>query len=69
FTHLLMESFDLATQRNLSRSHPVYKLLEPHFLYLMAINSLALDRLINEDGWVQEVMNYGQKGMLNLIVK
>ncbi|KAI8773419.1 arachidonate 12-lipoxygenase 12R-type [Biomphalaria glabrata] len=62
-----MESFDLATQRNLSSSHPVYKLLEPHFLFLMAINSLALTELINKGGWVDEGMNYGRTGMLQLI--
>ncbi|KAK0064895.1 allene oxide synthase-lipoxygenase protein [Biomphalaria pfeifferi] len=67
FTHLLMESFDLATQRNLSSSHPVYKLLEPHFLFLMAINSLALTELINKGGWVDVGMNYGRTGMLQLI--
>ncbi|KAH9509995.1 Arachidonate 12-lipoxygenase, 12R-type [Bulinus truncatus] len=69
FTHLLMESFSLATQRNLSHSHPVYKILEPHFLYIMAINSLAVTQLVNDGGWVDMTMNYGNKGMYALIVK
>jgi arachidonate 5-lipoxygenase len=38
-THLLMEGVTVATHRNLSQSHPIFKLLAPHFLYLIAINS------------------------------
>ncbi|KAI8798285.1 allene oxide synthase-lipoxygenase protein [Biomphalaria glabrata] len=69
FTHLLMESFCLATQRNLSHSHPVYKILAPHFLNLVAINSLAVSELISEGGWVDKAMNYGNQGMYALVAK
>ncbi|KAH9509998.1 Arachidonate 12-lipoxygenase, 12R-type [Bulinus truncatus] len=69
FTHLLMESFSLATQRNLSHSHPVFKILAPHFLYIMAINSLAVSELVSDGGWVDRTMNYGNKGMYALVVK
>ncbi|XP_055894547.1 allene oxide synthase-lipoxygenase protein-like isoform X2 [Biomphalaria glabrata] len=69
FTHLLMESFSLATQRNLSHSHPVYKILAPHFLNIIAINSLAVSELVSDGGWVDQTMNYGNKGMYALVVK
>ncbi|KAH9509997.1 hypothetical protein Btru_044803 [Bulinus truncatus] len=69
FTHLLMESFSLATQRNLSHSHPVHKILAPHLLYIMAINSLAVTELVSDGGWVDRTMNYGNKGMYALVVK
>ncbi|KAK7499503.1 hypothetical protein BaRGS_00009155 [Batillaria attramentaria] len=39
-THLLMESFCLATHRHLDVSHPVFRLLWPHFHFLMAINAI-----------------------------
>ncbi|KAH9509992.1 hypothetical protein Btru_044797 [Bulinus truncatus] len=68
-THLLMESFSLATQRNLSHSHPVYKILAPHFLNIIAINSLAVTELVSDGGWVDRTMNYGNKGMYALVVK
>ncbi|OWF44214.1 Allene oxide synthase-lipoxygenase protein [Mizuhopecten yessoensis] len=67
FTHLLMEGCALATHRNLSQSHPIFKLLAPHFLYLIAINGLALTTLINSDGWVQNTMAIGIDGMFELI--
>ncbi|KAK6976133.1 allene oxide synthase-lipoxygenase protein [Biomphalaria glabrata] len=69
FTHLLIESFSLATQRHLSHSHPVYKILAPHFLNLVAINNLAVSELVSDGGWVDKTMNYGNKGMYALVVK
>ncbi|XP_021364169.1 arachidonate 5-lipoxygenase-like isoform X2 [Mizuhopecten yessoensis] len=39
-THLLMEGIDVVTHRNLAKTHPIFKLLAPHFLYLLAINTL-----------------------------
>ncbi|XP_074661810.1 allene oxide synthase-lipoxygenase protein-like isoform X2 [Tubulanus polymorphus] len=39
FTHLLMEGAAICSHRNISPSHPVFKLLAPHFFNIMAINS------------------------------
>ena len=39
YTHLIMEGVCVAFHRNLSQSHPLFKLLAPHFLYLIAINT------------------------------
>ncbi|XP_059160839.1 polyunsaturated fatty acid 5-lipoxygenase-like [Physella acuta] len=69
FTHLLMEGFSLATHRHLSISHPMYKILAPHFLNLHAINSLALSELLADGGWVDKTMNYGNKGMYELMLR
>ncbi|KAK6172838.1 hypothetical protein SNE40_016418 [Patella caerulea] len=66
-THLLMEGVTVATHRNLSQSHPVFKFLAPHFLYLIAINTRGLEILVSEGGWVDKVMNTGIKGMFELI--
>ena len=38
FTHLIAESFCVVTHRQLSPSHPIFRLLAPHFLFLLAIN-------------------------------
>ncbi|GAB1603283.1 arachidonate 5-lipoxygenase-like [Argonauta hians] len=67
FTHLLMEGIVIATKRNISLSHPIYKLLAPHTLYLLAINSRGLMLLISEGGWVDCTMNIGTAGMFELI--
>lgn len=68
-THLLMEGVTVATHRNLSQSHPIFKLLAPHFLYLIAINTRGLELLISDGGWVDKTMNFGNKGLFALIVK
>ena len=39
FTHLLMEGVVVSMHRQISQTHPIFKLLAPHFLYLIAINS------------------------------
>ena len=38
FTHLIMEGIAVVTNRELSQSHPIFRLLAPHFLFLLAIN-------------------------------
>ncbi|XP_005095778.2 allene oxide synthase-lipoxygenase protein [Aplysia californica] len=66
-THLLMEGVTVATHRNLSQSHPIFKVLAPHFLYLIAINSRGLEVLVSDGGWVDKTMNYGNAGLFELI--
>lgn len=67
FTHLLMEGVVVCTHRNLSPSHPVFKLLAPHFLFLLAINARGLEKLVSPGGWVDRSMTQGVKGIFNLI--
>lgn len=69
YTHLIMEPICLGTHRSLSPSHPIFRLLAPHFLYLMAINSRGLELLISPGGWVDKCMTLGCKGMFSLIVR
>ncbi|KAK4378958.1 hypothetical protein RND71_000820 [Anisodus tanguticus] len=49
-THAVIEPFIIATNRQLSVLHPIYKLLHPHFRDTMYINALARQLLINADG-------------------
>ncbi|KAH3775251.1 hypothetical protein DPMN_176651 [Dreissena polymorpha] len=49
FTHIVMEGFVIAVHRHLSQSHPVFKLLAPHFLYLIAINERGVGALLEEE--------------------
>uniref|UniRef100_A0A1W7RAZ7 Arachidonate 15-lipoxygenase B n=1 Tax=Hadrurus spadix TaxID=141984 RepID=A0A1W7RAZ7_9SCOR len=69
FTHLLMEGVVVCTHRNLSPSHPLFKLMAPHFLFLLAINSRGLSKLISPGGWVDKTMSVGTAGMFQLIAK
>lgn len=67
FTHLIMEGVAVVTHRQLSQSHPVFKLLAPHFLYLIAINSRAVDKLMCPSGWIEDTMAIGVEGFHELI--
>jgi len=49
-THAVMEPFAIATNRQLSVTHPVHKLLHPHYRDTMTINALARQTLINGGG-------------------
>ncbi|XP_033121628.1 arachidonate 5-lipoxygenase-like, partial [Anneissia japonica] len=66
-THLLVESIAAATHCCLSPSHPIFRLLAPHFLYLIAINKIALVALIEPDGWVDKAMTIGRLGMFEIV--
>ncbi|XP_038060325.1 allene oxide synthase-lipoxygenase protein-like [Patiria miniata] len=67
FTHLICETMAVAANRCLSPSHPIFKLLAPHFLYVMAINSFALVTLIDPGGLVDQNINAGSQGFVELI--
>ncbi len=56
WTHLVIEPFVVCTQRNLSKSHQLYKLLVPHFEGTIFINNLAASKLIAPDGQVDEIL-------------
>jgi linoleate 9S-lipoxygenase len=49
-THAVMEPFVIATNRQLSVTHPVHKLLLPHYRDTMNINSNARQMLVNAGG-------------------
>ncbi|KAE8677673.1 Linoleate 9S-lipoxygenase 5 [Hibiscus syriacus] len=49
-THAVIEPFIIASNRQLSVVHPIYKLLHPHFRDTMNINALARQILINAGG-------------------
>ncbi|KAF3653017.1 putative linoleate 9S-lipoxygenase 5 [Capsicum annuum] len=52
-THAVVEPFVIATTRQLSVMHPIYKLLHPHFRDTMFINAFARQTLINACGIVE----------------
>ncbi|XP_782245.3 allene oxide synthase-lipoxygenase protein [Strongylocentrotus purpuratus] len=66
-THMVGESVVIATHRYLAPSHPIFRLLAPHFLYLLAINDKALDDLMAKGGFADKNMNIGAVGMVGII--
>ncbi|XP_058729965.1 linoleate 13S-lipoxygenase 2-1, chloroplastic-like isoform X2 [Vicia villosa] len=52
-THCSTEPYIIATNRQLSAMHPIYRLLLPHFRYTLEINALAREKLINVDGIIE----------------
>ncbi|CAG7889522.1 unnamed protein product [Brassica rapa] len=55
-THAVIEPFIIASNRQLSVVHPIYKLLHPHFRDTMNINALARHVLINSDGVLERTV-------------
>ncbi|XP_019200459.1 PREDICTED: lipoxygenase 6, chloroplastic [Ipomoea nil] len=62
-THASMEPYIIATQRQLSSMHPIYKLLRPHMRYTMEINALARQSLINGGGIIEACFSPGKYAM------
>jgi len=55
-THLAMEAFAIATPRQLPATHPVYRLLRPHFRFLLAINTRGNAILLGEGAAIDKLM-------------
>ncbi|KAL5055440.1 hypothetical protein RYX36_036122 [Vicia faba] len=62
-THACMEPYIIATHRQLSSMHPIYKLLHPHLRYTMEINALARQNLINGGGVIEACFSPGKYAM------
>ncbi|KAK2995286.1 hypothetical protein RJ640_013495 [Escallonia rubra] len=62
-THAVTEPFIIATNRQLSVLHPVYKLLHPHFRDTMNINALGRQTLINAGGILERTVFPGKFAM------
>nr|XP_006811942.1 PREDICTED: allene oxide synthase-lipoxygenase protein-like isoform X2 [Saccoglossus kowalevskii] len=62
-SHFIMESIAVCTHRNLSSSHPIFKILAPHFVHLMAVNNRALSYILNPGGWMDTNTNIGIVGL------
>ena len=66
-THLAMEAFAIATPRQLPTSHPLYRLLRPHFQFLLAINNRGNTVLLGEGAAIDNLMAPTRKASLGLI--
>lgn len=62
-THAVMEPFVIATNRQLSVVHPIYKLLHPHFRDTMDINAVARQILLNAEGLLEKTVFPGKYSM------
>eukprot|EP00753_Platysulcus_tardus_P015866 PLAT5320.1.p1 GENE.PLAT5320.1~~PLAT5320.1.p1 ORF type:complete len:725 (-),score=393.27 PLAT5320.1:96-2198(-) len=62
-THAVMEPFAVATHRQLSCMHPVFKLLLPHLKGTIAINALASDTLVAPGGIIETVFMLGKNSI------
>ncbi|KAH9327971.1 hypothetical protein KI387_000079, partial [Taxus chinensis] len=62
-THAVVEPFIIATHRNMSKLHPIHKLLVPHFRNTMDINRAARQSLINAGGVIEKCFSAGPFGM------
>lgn len=59
----MTEPYIIATNRQLSAMHPIYRLLHPHFRYTMAINAEARQSLINANGIIEMGFSPGKYSM------
>ncbi|RYR36021.1 hypothetical protein Ahy_A10g051084 isoform C [Arachis hypogaea] len=59
-THACMEPFIIAAHRQMSVTHPIFKLLKPHMKCTLQINALAREALINGGGIIESDFSSGR---------
>ncbi|KAK3755758.1 hypothetical protein QZH41_019984, partial [Actinostola sp. cb2023] len=67
YTHLLIESVAIATHRNLSPSHPVFRLLAPFIRDIIPINCFEINELLSPGFWIDKCTSLGSQGTLDLL--
>ncbi|XP_060566730.1 polyunsaturated fatty acid 5-lipoxygenase-like [Ruditapes philippinarum] len=67
FTHLKMEGVVAITHLQIYIKNPIYKLLMPHFFYLLAINWTGIPLLLGNNGYIVKLLNIGRDGATELI--
>ncbi|KAK4794589.1 hypothetical protein SAY86_012583 [Trapa natans] len=55
-THAVVEPFIIATRRQLSKMHPIHRLLDPHFEDTIHINALARQVLVSDGGILETTL-------------
>jgi Lipoxygenase len=66
-THLIVETFGVATHRQFSESHIVFQLLRPHFFNTFAINEMARGIFLGHDGFFDVTGALGYTGSNDLL--
>uniref|UniRef100_A0A3Q2Z8E5 Si:dkey-17e16.9 n=1 Tax=Hippocampus comes TaxID=109280 RepID=A0A3Q2Z8E5_HIPCM len=65
-THLISESWAMSLFRNFPLIHPIYKLLIPHFRWILHVNALARETLLGPSGSFKMV-SLGLDGTIELM--
>ena len=65
--HFIMETFIVATMRNLPDSHPIFKLLRPHMRTTLSVNWRVRETLFNDGGLFDQILSIGGEGKNELI--
>lgn len=61
--HACAEPYIIATHRQLSSMHPIYKLLHPHMCYTLQVNAFSRKSFISADGIVEALDSAGKYGV------
>lgn len=68
-THLIEDGIAVATRRHFAENHPLFILLSIHFTALLTINKAGEKLLLAPTGMMQEILETGLDGALQLMSK
>jgi len=66
-SHWLLEIISISIHRQLSPSHPIFKLLAPFIRLVLPINKFEMHPLLQKDGWIDKYTSIEAEGFNELI--